>query len=555
MTNSFDIWKMLAGIAFFLLAMNFMENSLRLLAGRPFKLLLKKQTNNKLKAIGGGAVVTALLQSSSIANLLVLSMVGAGVVKMENALALMLGSNLGTTLTSWMVATLGFSYNIEMLAIPLAGITGIGMAFLNNQSKWFLVLKFIFSLAFLFIALGYIKTGMEGFVKQTDLSFFNEYPVIVFLLLGIVLTTIVQSSSATMALTLSALHSNAITLLVATAIVLGSEIGTTLKLFAAAAGGIATKKRVALGNFIFNVVTAAVMFALLYPVNYFITHTLQIKDNLFALVFFQSFVNVCCVLMFYPFLSQLGKFLMNRYTGTQEESFYISKVPVTDPEMALEALENETKHFISFIIAYSLESFQLKESLNVNHAVHKIFERKTVAEKYSYIKQLHGEMHSFYLKLQNVTAGKQVTERLNQLVIAIRNSMYAAKNIHDAQYDIEQMRNSSNEIKYGFYKQSGTKLLQLYQQVEQLLNLQNTKTAMNDLTKLYQSITEGYSENLHLLYKEKLANRVSEVEITTLINFNRELYTSFKSILFGLKDFLLTAKEAEYFDAQPGFIR
>jgi phosphate:Na+ symporter len=546
---------MLAGIAFFLLAMNFMENSLRLLAGRPFKLFLKKQTNNKLKAIGGGAVVTALLQSSSIANLLVLSMVGAGVVKMENALALMLGSNLGTTLTSWMVATLGFSYTIEMLAIPLAGITGIGMAFLNNQSKWFLVLKFIFSLAFLFIALGYIKTGMEGFVKQTDLSFFNEYPLIVFLLLGIVLTTIVQSSSATMALTLSALHSNAITLLVATAIVLGSEIGTTLKLFAAAAGGNATKKRVALGNFIFNVVTAAIMFALLYPVNYFITHTLQIKDNLFALVFFQSFVNVCCVLLFYPFLNRLAKFLMNRYIGTEEESFYISKVPVTDPEIALEALENETKHFISFIIAYSLESFQLKESLNMNHTVHKNFQRKTVAEKYSYIKQLHGEMHSFYLKLQNVTAGKPVTERLNQLVIAIRNSMYAAKNIHDAQYDIEQMRNSSNEIKYGFYRQSGTKLLQLYRQVEHLLNLQNTKTAFKELTELYHSITEGYSENLHLLYKEKLANRVSEVEITTLINFNRELYTSFKSILFGLKDFLLTAKEAEYFDAQPGFIR
>lgn len=554
MNNSFDIWKMLAGIAFFLLAMNFMENSLRLLAGRPFKLFLKRQTTNKLKAIGGGAIVTALLQSSSIANLLVLSMVGAGVVKMENALALMLGSNLGTTLTGWMVATLGFSYNIEMLAIPVAGITGIVMAFLNNQSKWFLILKFIFSLAFLFIALGYIKTGMEGLVKQTDLSFFNEYPLIVFLLLGIVLTAIVQSSSATMALTLSALHSNAISLLVATAIVLGSEIGTTLKLFAAS-GGNATKKRVALGNFLFNVIIAAIMFALLYPVNYFITHILQFKDNLFALVFFQSFANVCCVLLFYPFLNGLGKFLMNRYTGTEEESFYISKVPVTDPEMALEALENETKHFISFIIAYSLESFQLKESLNVNHTLHKNFQRKTIAEKYSYIKQLHGEMHSFYLKLQNVTAGKPVTERLNQLVIAIRNSMYAAKNIHDAQYDIEQMRNSSNEIKYGFYKQSGTKLLKLYRQVEHLLNLQNTTTALKELTELYHSITNGYSENLHLLYKEKLANRVSEVEITTLINFNRELYTSFKSILFGLKDFLLNAKDAEYFDAQPGFIR
>ena len=221
MIPSFDIWKMLAGVAFFLLAMNFMENALRILAGRRFKLFLKKQTTSKVKAISGGAIVTALLQSSSVVNLLVLSMVGAGVVKMENALAIMLGSNLGTTLNSWIIATLGFNFNIESFVLPVAGITGICMAFINSESKWFLWCKFLFSLAFLFIALGFIKTGMEEFVKQTDLSFFNQYPLIVFLLLGILLTTIVQSSSATIALTLSALHTNAITLYVATAIVLG----------------------------------------------------------------------------------------------------------------------------------------------------------------------------------------------------------------------------------------------------------------------------------------------------------------------------------------------
>src|SRR6188508_2257950 len=101
MSSSFDIWKMLAGVAFFLLAMNSIESSLRGLAGRRFKLFLKRQTTDKAKAIAGGALVSGLLQSSSIVNLLALSMVGAGIVKMENALAIMLGSNLGTTLNSW----------------------------------------------------------------------------------------------------------------------------------------------------------------------------------------------------------------------------------------------------------------------------------------------------------------------------------------------------------------------------------------------------------------------------------------------------------------------
>ncbi|MBL0146237.1 MAG: Na/Pi cotransporter family protein [Chitinophagaceae bacterium] len=301
MDASFSIWKMLAGVAFFLLAMNFMEASLKHLANRKFKLFIKYQTHNKLKAIGGGAIATGLLQSSSIVNLLVLSMVGAGVVQMENALAIILGSNLGSTFSSWIVALFGFDYNIENLMLPIAGVAGILMAFINTESKKYLWLKFMFSLAFLFIAFGFIKTGMEGFVKQTDLSVFTQYPVIIFLLLGVLLTAIVQSSSATMALALSALYTNAISLYVATAIILGSEIGTTLKLFFVPANGIAAKKRVALGNFLFNCITVFFIFILLWPINNLITNVLKITNKLFALVFFQTFINFCSIILFTPF--------------------------------------------------------------------------------------------------------------------------------------------------------------------------------------------------------------------------------------------------------------
>jgi len=555
MTPTFDIWKMLAGVAFFLLAMNLMENSLRLLAGRSFKLFLKKQTKSKVKAIGTGTILTGFLQSSSIVNLLVLSMVGASVVKMENALAIILGSNLGTTLNSWIIATLGFNFKIESFVLPVAGITGICMAFINSESKWSQWFRFLFSLAFVFVALGFIKSGMEEFVLQTDLSAFNRYPIIVFLLLGILLTTIVQSSAATIALTLSALYVNAITLYVATAIVLGAEIGTTLKLFLASAKGIIAKKRVALGNFLFNLVTVIIVFLLLQPVNYLITGVLPIHDNLIALVFFQSFVNLFSIALFFPFLKMLSQFLMKRFVDKEDESIYISKVPVTDTELALEALENETNLFINQVIDYSLDSFNLEEIMGTNPGIQKSFLRKTVAEKYDHIQQSHGEMHAFYLKLQHAGLHKTVTERLHQLISAIRNTMYAAKNIRDAQHDIAQIRNSSNDIKYNFYGQSREKLLNFYRQVLDLLNRENGEKNFEIVTALYRTVTAGYSETLQLLYKENMANRVSEIEISTLINFNRELYTSFKSVLFGLKDFLLTSREADYFDALPGFIR
>ena len=555
MASSIDSWKMLAGVAFFLLAMNFMESTLGILAGRRFKLFLKKHTTSKLEAIGGGAIVTGLLQSSSIVNLLVLNMVGAGVLKMDNALALMLGSNLGTTVNSWMVATIGFSYSIDVLVLPIVGIAGIVMAFLSTENKWFLVFKFLFSLAFLFVALGYIKTGMEGFVQQTNLSSIALYPLVIFLLLGIFLTAIVQSSSAIIALTLTALFANAITLLIAMAIVLGAEIGTTLKLFLAAVNGTASKKRVALGNFLFNLITVTIVFFLLRPLSYLFSDMLAIKDHLIALVLFQSLVNLVCILLFLPFLHLFGNFLLKCYVENERGSLYINKVPVSDADNALDALDQETKYFINHMIEYSLDSFNLNDEKKENLYVNKKFIRKNVVQQYYYIKQLHGEMHGFYLRLLSEASDKIVTERLEQLISAIRNSMYAAKSIRDAQHDIDQMRNSSNDAKYNFYIQSREKLLNFYEKIQLLLNGKEGENCLEELTLLYQSITSGYSTTLASLYKDSIANKVSEVEISTLVNFNRELYTSFKSILFGLKDYLLTLKEADFFDLQPGFIR
>jgi len=546
---------MLAGIAFILLAMNFLEDSLRQLTSRRFKLYLKKQTGSKVKAIGGGSVITGILQSSSIVNLLVLSMAGTGVLKLENALAVVLGANLGSTINSWIVALLGFNFNIDAIALPLAGIAGIGMAFNKSESKGFLWLKFIFSLALLFVALGFIKNGMEDFMKQMDLSPIAQFPIIIFLVLGIIITGLVQTGSVTIALTLSALHTDVISLYAATAIVLGSEIGTTLKLFIASAKGHPVKKQIALGNFLINVVTTGIIFLLLRPVNDLITEVFDIKDKLIALVLFQTLFNFTSIFLFYPFLGLLGKYLLKRYPDSEEESFYISKLSVVDTDIAIETLENETKNFVTLVIHFCFDSFGRKENQFQNATVYKRVNSISLSDKYALIKQLHGELHGFYLKILNNPARTDKMERLGQLVTSFRNGMYAAKSVRDARYDIEQISNSSNNMKYDFYVQASKKATEIYGKMLVLLDEKGQKKMFDELTSLYKTITEGYSGRLQFLYMERLVSLVSETEITTLINFNREIYTSYKSLLFSIKDYLLTAKQAEYFDSLPGFIR
>ena len=196
----YDIWKALAGVVIFMLGMKFLEDSLRTLTGRSAKLFLRKQTVNPLRAIAGGAVVTVLVKSSSVVNLVVLGLVGAGTIPMSNALAVILGTNIGTTLNSWIIAGVGFRVNIEQLALPAVAIAGILMTAFPGKSRLYHWLGFLLGFGFLFLGLDMIRTGMEHTLSELDLSSFQHYPVVVFLCIGLVITFLTQSSAATVAI-------------------------------------------------------------------------------------------------------------------------------------------------------------------------------------------------------------------------------------------------------------------------------------------------------------------------------------------------------------------
>jgi phosphate:Na+ symporter len=551
MQSGLDISKILAGIGIFLLGMNFLEETLRSLSGRSFKLFLRKQTTNPLKAIGGGAVLSGVLQSSSVVNLMVLALVGAGVLTMQNALAVILGTNIGSTLTSWIVATLGFKFNIENFSLPLVGVAGITMALFSMRSRTHQWSKFVFGFASLFVGLGYIKGGFEGIVKLVDFSLFTTYPALFFVLIGFVLTSLIQSSAAAVAIALSALYADAINLYSATAFVLGSEVGTTVKLLLASANGIPAKKRVAFGNFIYNTFVIITVLIVLRPVNNLVTEVLNIKDKLLALVFFQSGINILGVIIFYPFLKMFGGFLENRFKEADAVTRYIQAVPPSEGEMALDALTKEAKWFIDQTLYYLLESFGAENPADVKQP--DAYYEKLHSEKYEHIKHLHGDIHAYYMQLNKESLTPDEKERVEQLVSCVRNCMFAAKSMNDSLHDITQFRNSSNDTKYQMYVDTRHQVRSYCNQLMLLLNQPEGKDQFEQIVRQHNELQKGYTENLSKLYKIEVP--LNEIEISTLINFNRELYSSFKAIMWAVKDYLLTKEQAVYFSELPGFIR
>ena len=550
------IFKLVAGVGLFLFAMYLLEESLKNLSGRNFKLFLQRTTKNRVGAVAGGAVVTGVLQSSSMVSLMVLAFVGAGVFTMKNAMAIILGANLGTTLDSWLVATLGFKVDIEVAAYPVVFIGGMLLILFSNRKKIKYISYFLFGFGLLFIGIAFMKTAMEEQVKNFDFSQYAEMPLLVFLFIGFIITSLVQSSSVTMALTLSALHAGAIGFAPAAAIVLGSETGTTIKILIGSIGGIAAKKRVALGNFFFNVFLTVLAFVLLKQILLLITDIFKIKDPLIGLVTFSTLTNLVSIIIFLPFLNPFAKLLERFFKDIDASAAaFITNANIAEPETALDLFRRETEYFIHNSILFNLALFDIDIKLLCEHPdfrpinEKRRFFSKTPEEKYEFLKQLQGELQAFYLLLRTKVQGERYAQ-LNQLISSVRSCMHSVKSMKDVAGNINNLSRSSKDIKFNFFTHHKKGTEDLYQQLNALME-QKTKPEFEKLESIFAGIQESYSFSLNNFYKEAQNAPIEDLDITTVLNFNRELFTSNKAMLMAVKDFLLEEKEADDFNEIP----
>ena len=550
------IFKLAAGVGLFLFAMYLLEESLKNLSGRNFKLFLQRTTKNRVGAVAGGAVVTGILQSSSMVSLMVLAFVGAGVFTMKNAMAIILGANLGTTLDSWIVATLGFKVDIEVAAYPVVFIGGMLLILFGNRKNIKYISYFLFGFGLLFIGLSFMKTAMEGQVKSFDFSQYADMSLLVFLLIGFIITSLVQSSSVTMALTLSALHAGAIGFAPAAAIVLGSETGTTIKILLGSMGGVAAKKRVALGNFIFNIFLTVFAFLLLKPALLLITDILKIKDPLIGLVSFSTLINLVSIIIFLPFLNPFAKLLERFFKDTDASAAaFIGNANIAEPETALDLFRRETEYFIHNSMLFNQALFDIDIKMQSEHPDFKPinekrrFFSKNPEEKYEFLKQLQGALQAFYLSLRTKVQDERYAQ-LNQLISSVRSCMHSVKSMKDVTSDSNNLSRSSKNIKFNFFTHHKNETKDLYQHLNELMGSTN-KANFEDLKSIFAGIQENYSSALNNFYKEAQDAPIEDLDITTALNFNRELFTSNKAMLMAVKDYLLEEQEAEDFNEIP----
>lgn len=476
MTYGFtNILQLIGSLGLFLFGMKVMSDALMNLAGKKMRAILATMTSNRFLGISTGFLITSIIQSSSATTLMVVSFSNASLLTLTESISVIMGANIGTTITAWLITILGFKVSMSSIALPLVGF-GFLFTFSKkeNLKNWG---GFIIGFALLFIGLQFLKEAMPNinenpeileFLKRyTDLGFWS---VLLFLLIGTILTVVIQSSSATMALTLIMTAQGWIPFEMAAAMVLGENIGTTITANLAALVANFHAKRTARAHLIFNVIGVLWMLALFYPflkmIDWLVLRSGSKSPFLYAMAIpvaislFHTIFNILNTLLLVWFVNPIAK-IVERVVPERvaedksiEEAKYLNEKVLRYPETALSSLERESKylyeHAIFEIVSHAMNVHRddIVSDLKVKKVIKKSTEdlETNVRDLYlTKVKKIYGEIIKYASTAQSIfNLSQEQNNRILEIKLANRNMVEVIRNVEDLGRNVSTYLTSDN---------------------------------------------------------------------------------------------------------------
>lgn len=374
-----DILQLIGALGLFLFGMKVMSDALLELAGHRMRSVLASMTSNRMKGIGTGFLITSVIQSSSATTLMVVSFANASLLSLPQAISVIMGANIGTTLTAWLITLLGIKVSMSAIALPVIGL-GFGFVLAKKQ-QWREIGSFIVGFGLLFVGLDFLREALPDIEKAPGLlQFLQDYrqggfgSVLLFLMLGTLITVLLQSSSATMALTLVMTAAGWIPYELAAALVLGENVGTTITANLAALVGNYRARQTAVAHLMFNLFGVAWMLLAFYPFlagvawgcqrlgsgsPYLEAAAIPVAISLFHTAF-NSCNTFLLVWFIKPMSALIGRIVPQRTPPSLsiEEPKFLSEQALNYPQTAIASLEQESRylyeHAIFEIVAHAL---------------------------------------------------------------------------------------------------------------------------------------------------------------------------------------------------------
>ena len=557
----------------FLYGMNLMSSGLQKAAGDRLRGFLSSMTSNPFKRVLTGLGITAVIQSSSATTVMVVSFVNAGLLTLVQAIGVIMGANIGTTVTAWMVAWLGFKADISILAVPLMLVGFILSISKKNQRRNIGELVVGFSL--LFLGLSFMKDSVPD-LKQTPevLEFvktwsgFGFWSVLIFLGFGSVLTLVLQSSSATMAITLIMLSMGWIPFPMACAMVLGENIGTTITANIAASVGNPSAKRAALSHTIFNVfgvIWALILFRPFLSVVGWITSTIfgipnpaadgfavndptgpESTSALYGLSMLHTLFNLINTLILVWFTGLIEKVVckvIKEPVNKEDNKFrlrYIEAGPLATPELATEQAFNEIIHFAQISkngLGYARAAINETDQDKFEELRGKLVKYEEISDRIEY------EIATFL----NAVSAEEISERTSHMIKAMYKIIGELESLGDSGESISRILSRRNIHNKSFDADTIKKLNAMVDLVDNAYDVMILNLSLAFDGKL-EEISNAYSAEDRI---NNLRNNLRDEEIESIESDRKNYQTSvyymdIVSELETMGDFMINISQTLY---------
>ncbi len=455
-----------AGVAILLFGMITLEEGFNAFVKGPLQKLLRKSTDKVYKSLGIGFLVTAVLQSSSLISVITISFISAGIIGLKAGIGIIFGANLGTTATTWLITLFGLNIKVSTLALPMLAF---GIIFVFQKSKSLKGIgRILAGLGFFFLGIFYMKEGFDAYessINLADYSIPGIWGLLAYTFIGIIITIILQSSSASMALILTALAAGQIMYGNSLAMAIGANIGTTVTAIIGAASSNIAGKRLAGAHFIFNLLTGIFALAFIVPLGIFVNYIASgfgvSPDNYtIKLSIFHTLFNLLGIIIMVPLIDRLINFLNRIFIEKEdkriEQPYFLNESVLAYPQTALKALLDESKRL------FEISTFDIVcHGLNLHRQDIKGVEKLKILLKkskeemeinidelyYQKVKTIYSKIIKYATLAQgNFTLPEKVAESFTRVKLAVRNVAEIIKEIRSLQNNVSHYINSDNEF-------------------------------------------------------------------------------------------------------------
>lgn len=554
MDNLLKVLEIVGAIGLFLYGMKIMSDGLQKIAGDKMRGVLSKMTSNRFSGVLTGAGITTLIQSSSATTVMVVSFVNAGLLSLTGAIAVIMGANIGTTVTAWIVSLLGFKFSIATIIFPVIAIAAPFLFIKGKES----IGEFLIGFALLFMGLEALQSGMPDFRQPeyssvlsfiASMSNYGYLSYILFVLIGTVMTVIVQSSSAMMAVTLVMCAQGLIGFEVAAALVLGENIGTTITANISAIMANSTAKRAALAHLVFNVIGVTWVLILFKPFLYLIGELVEIIEGVnpmldaaavpVALSLFHSCFNVLNTSMLVWFIPSIEKLVNKLIPTNEEEEFRLKFIPsgfMSAGELSIEPAKQEIQAFSKRVVRmyeFIPELFDMKDDKKFDQLMGRTKKYEEITDR------MEVEIANYLTKVSENGMSLGASQEVSAMLRIVDN----LESIGDSCYQLSLTIESKRKQNISYSQEMNEKLQKMFSMVKDSVLEMNSNLSEN-----YHNVSSARAKELeHQINEYRDQLRAEHTEAVKQNEYSYQTGISYSTLYAQcekLADFAINVTEA-----------